>query len=170
MPENQYDNFYPEIYYDIIARLIPGFSVVVFYSSLPNDWQFFVKMIPIAYLIGIVLDITSNLIIQVPFDHFLKRYNQTTVTQLWHSLARVTPKNIRIAKKKLAEIVFFRSALGYVVLQFIGSLITGQKPVKLADLSHFYLALLMAGIFIFSCYWRTIWLLSDDNILKQELS
>lgn len=171
MAENQLDNIFPELYYDIIARLIPGFAVVYIYSSVPNDWVFTAKMIPVAYLIGMVPDILSNLVVHVPIDRILKsqkKFIHLTDQDIWTSLLNETPENQRILKKKCAEIVFFRSTFCFVVLQILLSLCLGIKSNKLQSIQYYYPLFLLSAFVLLICFCRTIFLLRRDRLVVLE--
>jgi hypothetical protein len=98
---SEFSALIPEIYYDIIARLIPGLSIIwINFSNL------FEHSILIVVILGYVIGITSHIIVTIVVDRLTKSTDDIEWKWIRH-LANISDRNIYA--KAMAEKSMFKN-------------------------------------------------------------
>jgi len=149
------DETIPEIYFDIIARIIPGaLTILIYFGDRVLQDSNFLRIIAsllFSYLIGIILDIVSdivlNRIIFRPFFILLKiiRIELLSDSILWIKIRNLRADQILVFNKMMAEKAMLRSII------LVNLVIFFYRP-SLFQSDHFFLLGGVSLAVLFLCH------------------
>lgn len=143
----------PEIYFDIIARIIPGaLSILVFVGErvlIDNGFLRIVSCLLFSYLCGIVIDISSDMILNRilfrPFFLLFKLFRIPILSDsiLWIKIRKLQEKQGLVFNKMMAEKAMLR---GIILLNLV---VLFVRPSQIKTNHSFLWAIASLSIFLF---------------------